>query len=60
MIAENHKFIVLDINKLKEEEQFLSKKFDYKLTNYTKNLLGFYNKVKTNTGPTKEERLPPQ
>ena len=53
-LTENHKFIVPDINKIKEEEEFLSKKFDYKLNNYTKNLLGFYDKIKTNTEPTKE------
>lgn len=56
-LTENHKFIILDIHKIKEEEKFLSKKFDYKVTDYTKNLLGFYDKVKPE--PTKEAPLPP-
>ena len=57
-LTENHKFIILDIKKIKEEEKFLSKKFNYEITNYTKNLLGFYDKIKPE--PTKEENLPPQ
>ena len=57
-LTENHKFIILDIKKIKEEEIFLSKKFNYKITNYTKNLLGFYDKVKPE--PAKAESQPPQ
>lgn len=56
-LTENHKFIILDIHKIKDEEKFLSKKFDYKVTDYTKNLLGFYDKVKPE--PTKEVPMPP-
>ena len=57
-LTENHKFIILDIKKIKEEEIFLSKKFNYKITNYTKNLLGFYDKVKP--APATAETQPPQ
>ena len=52
-LTENHKFIILDVKKIKEEEKFLSKQTNYKITNYTKNLLGFYDKIIP--GPTMEE-----
>ena len=52
-LTENHKFIILDVKKIKEEENFLSKQTNYKITNYTKNLLGFYDKIIP--GPTMEE-----
>ncbi len=52
--TENHKFIILDIKKIKEEEKFLSKKFNYNVTNYTKNLLGFFDKV--TPAPAMEEK----
>ena len=38
-LTENSKFLVLDLNKTKEEELFLSKNFNYKITDYTKKLL---------------------
>lgn len=61
--TEHNKFIVLDIGRMKEEEKFLSKKFNYEITDYTKKLLGFYevNKVhsKSTPAPTMEEQLRP-
>ena len=56
-LTEHHKFIILDIHKIKDEEKFLSKKFNYTVSDYTKNLLGFYDKVKPE--PAKEEPMPP-
>ena len=46
---------------MKDEEKFLSKKFNYEITDYTKKLLGFYdiNKVKPTPAPTMEEQLRP-
>ena len=55
--TENHKFIILDIKKIQEEEIFLSKRFNYEISNYTKNLFKFYNKSKPE--PTKEVIPPP-
>ena len=52
-LTENHKFIVLDVKKIGEEEEFLSSKFNYPISTYTKNLLGFYEKI--TPAPTKEE-----
>ena len=43
-LTETHKFIILDTTKIKEEEIFLSTKFKYNITDYTKRLLGFYQK----------------
>jgi serine protease Do len=57
-LTENHKFIILDIGKIKEEELFLSNRFNYEVTNYTKKLLGFYDKIKP--APAKVESQPPQ
>ena len=56
--TENHKFIILDIKKIQQEEKFLSEKFNYEVSNYTKNLFDFYNKSKSES--TKVEMLPPQ
>lgn len=39
-LTEDKKFLVLGYNETKEEELFLSKKYNYKLTDYTKKLLG--------------------
>ena len=58
-LTENHKFIILDIHKIKEEEDFLSKKFNYNITNYTKKLLGYYESKKTISAPAMVEHSPP-
>ena len=59
-LTEHNKFIILDIGKMKEEEKFLSNKLEYKITDYTKRLLGFYdeNKVAATAipAPTMGER----
>lgn len=52
-LTENHKFIILDVKKIGKEEAFLSKKFNYPITTYTKNLLGYYEKI--TPAPTMEE-----
>jgi serine protease Do len=38
-LTENDKFLILGVKETAEEEIFLAKKFDYKLTEFTKNLL---------------------
>ena len=43
-LTENSKFLVLDLKKTKEEELFLSDNFNYKITDYTKELLKINNK----------------
>ncbi len=58
-LTENHKFIILDIHKIKDEEDFLSKKFNYEITNYTKKLLGYYESKKTKSEQAKEVHSPP-
>ena len=58
-LTENHKFIILDIHKIKQEEEFLSKKFNYEITNYTKKLLGYYDSKKTISAPAMAKHLPP-
>tara|TARA_B100000795_G_C22796357_1_gene439540 strand:+ start:351 stop:1901 length:1551 start_codon:yes stop_codon:yes gene_type:complete len=50
-LTDNHKFIVLDLKKIKEEEKFLSNKTNYEITNYTKNLLGFYTWTNQGSAP---------
>ena len=42
-LTENSKFLVLDLNKTKDEELFLSNNFNYKITDYTKELLKIGN-----------------
>lgn len=39
-LTEDKKFLILDYDECKKEELFLSKKYNYKLTKFTKNLLG--------------------
>ena len=39
-LTEDKKFLVLGYNETKEEELFLSNKYNYKLSDYTKKLLG--------------------
>ncbi len=39
-LTEDKKFLVLGYNETKEEELFLSKKYNYNITNFTKKLLG--------------------
>lgn len=58
-LTENHKFIILDIHKIKQEEEFLSKKFNYEVTEYTKKLLGYYQSKKAISAPAMGERSPP-
>jgi S1-C subfamily serine protease len=40
-LTENDKYFMLELNDLRKEEEFLSKKFSYEITEYTQKLLDF-------------------